>query len=270
MTDWYLDDKHLLINDDFFNPFWHDILQNIKIDCIITDPPFNIADKGKVTKSHGKIYSNKEAWGSIFKDTFTPEEYDNFIIAYLSRCYLFLKPGGAFITFIDKKYAGKLIDFAEKIGFIYKNIITFVKKNCVPKIRAYNYASAAQCVVWLHKPQIKGTKTKPATFNYRKPKKGLRHPDGKLDIEKYHNTFSSNVFIYHTSNKIFDHPCFKYPGQVNPLIETHTNPGDTILDPFAGSFAIGWYAYILRRKYIGFDLDIKQFETIKRYFGQPS
>ena len=264
--DWYCDKDCLLINDDFFNPFWKDILLQMQVDCILSDPPFNIADRGKVTKAHGKIYSNKEAWGSVFKDEFTPKEYDIFITDFLMQSFDVLKPGGALLVFIDRKYAGRFIQIAEGCQFIYKNIITFVKRNCVPKIRAFNYASATEVAVWMHKPRGKGqgTKTKPNVFNYQKPPKGCRHSDGELWLEKYHNEYSSNVYFYNVGGKkMLGHPCEKYPDQLYPLIETHTNPGDIILDPFAGSYKIGFCATSRGRNYIGFDLD-------KKYFDQMS
>ncbi len=243
-----------LINGDFFTECDANVPQG-QVELILTDPPFNIADKGKVTKYHSKIYSNKEAWGDKFKDSFTPAEYYDFIQKFVAKSWDILIPGGALVVFIDRKYSGNLINIAETKGFLYKNLITFVKTNCVPKIRAFNYASATEVVVWLHKPRITGTKTKPVVFNYRRPTKNLRHPDNKLNVVEYHNTYSSNVFFYSIGNKKFGHPTEKYGGQLIPLIEHHSNKGGLIVDPFGGSFAIGYYAEQLGRKYIGFEIE---------------
>jgi DNA modification methylase len=48
------------------------------------------------------------------------------------------------------------------------------------------------------------------------------------------------------------------PGEtaVGPIIEAHTTPGETILDPFAGSGAFGRKAVEMGRRWIG--CDIKQ------------
>lgn len=245
-----------LINADFFEEYKNNsnLLKDSSFDLILTDVPYGIADKGKVTKSHGKIYSNKEAWGDTFKDSFTRSEYDKFIGNFLLTSYQLLKPGHALITFIDRKYAGCLIDIAENIGFVYKQIITFVKVNCVPKIRCYNYASATEIAVWLHKKADKGTKTKPAVFNYQKPTKGKRHPDGALDVISYHNNYSSNVYFYNIGSKITNHPTEKYIKMWEPLLNHHSNNGDLILDPFAGQFSLAHLCEKTGRKYIGYEI----------------
>lgn len=262
--------KIRLIHGDFFDPQYAQKLAKVKFDLIVTDPPYNIADRGKVTKAHGKIYSNKEAWGDVFKDSFTREEYDEFIKRFLRSSFVLLKPGGSLVTFIDDKYSGVLTRFAEEInaesheknpeqprGFAHKKNIHFVKVNCVPKIRAYNYASACEVAVWMVKPRLgKGKSTaKPAIFNYQKPTKDLRYPNGDLDIRRYHNTYSSNVFFYNIGNKKFGHPTEKYEDMLRPLIETHSNPGSVVLDPFAGSFMSGLICRRLGRSYVGFEID---------------
>lgn len=253
-------------NEDFFSPNLNSILKpfvdgDLILDAIMTDVPYNIADKGKVTKYQGKIYSNKEAWGDSFKDSFTRPDYDEFIRQFLTLSFHILSPGGALITFIDRRYAGCLIDIAEKIGFNYKQIITFVKVNCVPKIRAYNYASATEVAVWLHKPGIKGTKTKPKIFNYQKPVKGTRHPDGALDIITYHNNYSSNVYFYNIGKKNTLHPTEKYEKMWEPLVMTHTNPGSIILDPFAGQFNLAHVCRNNNRVFYGIEILPDHFKT---------
>lgn len=262
--------KIKFIHGDCFDPRYTDKLMKIGIDLVMTDPPFNIAEHGKVTKAHGKIWSNKDAWGDVFKDNFAPEEYDEFIKKFLRYSFVLLKPGGSLVTFIDDKYAGVLIRFAENInaegraknpqqpaGFAHKKNIHFVKVNCVPKIRAFNYASACEIAVWLVKPRLgRGSSTaKPEIFNYKKPVKNCRHSDGELDIRRYHNGYSSNVFFYNIGNKMMGHPTEKYEDMLRPLIETHSNPGSIVLDLFAGSFMTGLVCSKLGRHYVGFEID---------------
>lgn len=233
------------------------------VDAIITDPPYNIADSGKITKVGGKVFSNKEAWGDKFKDKFGDDEYDEFIRRFLEKCKRLVIPGGAIVVFIDRKYAGILARIAEGMGLLYKNIICFNKCNAVPKARCTNYISGVEVAVWLMRPRDKGTKTKPAVFNYRQPVKGVRHADGTLDVVRYHNTMSSNIFFYNVGGKkMVGHPTEKYKAMVAPLIETHTSPGDLILDPFGGSFAIGRYAIDLGRRYIGVELSTEFYDKV--------
>jgi DNA modification methylase len=259
------------INNNFFQPHPR-IAKSLlklhnKVDLILTDPPFNIAEKGKVTKAHGKLWSNAEAWGDVFKDEFTEEEYDEFIKQFLRRAFVLLKPGGSLVTFIDDKYAGVLIRFAERInegkedqprGFAHKRNIHFAKTNCMPRIRMFNYSPACEVAVWLVKPHLKGTsKTKPAIFNYLKPRKGLKHPDGEHNVREYHNTSSSNVFLYTIGGgaKRTGHPCEKVTEVLTPLIKAHSNEGSLVLDPFFGGGNVGLCCHELKRHFLGFDID---------------
>lgn len=227
-----------------------------KADLILTDPPYNIADKGKVVKLHGKIYSNKEAWGDTYKDNFTPEEYDEFIRRFFNKALFFLKPGASLFSFIDRKYAGKFADIGESYGFIYKNEVTFMKINAVPKVRAFNFCSATEKGIWMITPNTgkKTAKTKPAIFNSKPPTKNLRHPDGQLDIKKYHNTCSSNIFLHNIGGKkLIGHPNEKYQAQIEPILEHLTNRDSLVVDLFAGCFAIGVACNKLGRQFIGIE-----------------
>ena len=268
-----------LVRDDFLKPepvnvkLLHEIKG--KVDLVLTDVPYNIADKGKVTKAHGKLWSTAESWGDQFKDSFTPKEYDEFIKAFLRRCFVLLKPGGSLVTFVDDKYSGVMIRFAEKInleareknpaqprGFVHKKNVHFVKVNCVPKIRAYNYASAVEVAVWLVKPRLgKGSsKAKPEIFNYQKPSKARRlfDADGKdagIDVRGYHNDYSSNVFFYNIGGgKVSDHPTEKYADMLRPLIRTHSNEGSLVLDPFFGSGSAALVCLEMGRNFVGFEI----------------
>lgn len=44
------------------------------IDLVLTDPPYGIASKGKLTKSGGKIVSTSQAWGNDFQDAWEEHE----------------------------------------------------------------------------------------------------------------------------------------------------------------------------------------------------
>lgn len=268
------------------------------VELILTDPPYNIADKGKVTKAHGKLWSNAQAWGEHFNDKMTEDEYENFLIHFLIRAWNLLSPGGSLVTFMDRKYAGRMIPLAEQIvshsvdwrtagprprcetsdykkpvsGFAFKNQMIFFKTNSVPKIRTTNYGSAYEVALWFVKPQS-AKKSKPLVFNYQPPTKNLRlYPEeawdkgrlvrkhGKLDVAEYHNTCSSNVFLYSIGSKTTGHPCEKYTAMLRPLVEHHSNPGGLVLDPFAGGFNLALVAQALGRKFVGFEVSEEWFE----------
>jgi DNA modification methylase len=48
------------------------------------------------------------------------------------------------------------------------------------------------------------------------------------------------------------------------LIRKHSNPGDVVLDSFAGTGTTGHAAFLLNRKYILIEKEEKYFEIIKK------
>lgn len=238
-----------------------------KADLVCMDPPYNIADKGKVTKAHGKIYSNREAWGDEFEDSFSPEEYDDLIRLFCTRAFTLLQDGCSLCSFIDRRYAGRFCDIAESVGFLYKGELTFVKVNCVPKVRTNSFGSSTERAVWLLKPNSgrtpggsKVAPTKPRVFNSIPATPGPRFPSGDLDIKGYHNKCSSNVFFGNIGgNKRTGHPTEKYSWMLQPIIEhfsnKHEDGGGVVLDLCAGGFNSGLVCEELGRRYVGVELN---------------
>ena len=62
------------------------------------------------------------------------------------------------------------------------------------------------------------------------------------------------------ANKKGKHPTQKPDDLYKWLIERYSNPGDTILDPTAGSFASCFTAHAMGRQAIGIEKDDKFFE----------
>ncbi|MBO6556832.1 MAG: site-specific DNA-methyltransferase [Pseudomonadales bacterium] len=62
------------------------------------------------------------------------------------------------------------------------------------------------------------------------------------------------------------HPNPRDVGKMATLIKVMSAPGDTILDPFCGSGAIGLAAVLLGRNYIGIELDPLRAEDARRRF----
>lgn len=60
------------------------------------------------------------------------------------------------------------------------------------------------------------------------------------------------------------HPTEKSVDVLKPVIEAFTAPGETVLDPFAGSGSTLAAAAMLRRKYIGIELEEKYCRHIER------
>lgn len=66
-----------------------------------------------------------------------------------------------------------------------------------------------------------------------------------------------DVLRNHNGGEPFDHPTQKPLELMERLVRDFTDPGDTIVDPFAGSGTTGVAALRLGRKFIGWERDPK-------------
>jgi site-specific DNA-methyltransferase (adenine-specific) len=73
----------------------------------------------------------------------------------------------------------------------------------------------------------------------------------------------SDVLPWHYTGN-YNHPTEKAVDTIKPIIEAFTKAGDVILDPFAGSGSSLVAAALLRRQYIGIELEEKYCEHARR------
>ncbi|MBR8001848.1 MULTISPECIES: DNA-methyltransferase [Burkholderia] len=200
------------------------------IDLVLTDPPYGIASKGKLTKSGGKIVSTSQAWGNDFQDAWEDmNAYWDWFKPYVGQFHRVMKDGASCIVFLDRKYTGLFTYLIEQeFDLHFKNKVYFKKVNPVPGITKLNYRSSIEEAIWF-------TKGKGYTFNFGSQKEMTQCYEGPI------------------GKKATGHPTEKYGWMMNPLVKNHTNPGDLILDAFAGSGSTIVSAWKQGRKAIGFE-----------------
>lgn len=202
-------------------------LDDESVDLVVTDPPYNIASKGKLTILGGELMSTHEAWGAW--DTFHPFDYDLFIQQVLSACYRVLKPGGSLYMFSAREDSGFFIRKAEERGFIYRNQLAMVRKSPLPSFAKSNWRSAFELCLYV-------SKGKPKTFNFLSQQECI------------------NVHHYPSTFKRSRHPTEKPLEFIRRLVEVSSNSGDLVLDPFMGSGTTAVAARQAGRRFIGFEL----------------
>ena len=89
---------------------------------------------------------------------------------------------------------------------------------------------------------------------------GRRFPKSVLTFPHDKDRPNTKVSVFHPTQK--PQSLLKY------LIETYTNPGDTVLDPFMGSGSTGVAALATGRNFIGYELDKTFFETARKRLGE--
>ena len=228
-------------------------LQDESIDCIITDPPYNISkenDNRDRSKADSPVMRRKSPLRFDFGewDNKTREDFLQFTTNWLKECCRVLKDGGAIISFFNKEDISYLGWVGKKEGIRTRLIFTWCKSNPVPSFRKVNYLSATE-YIWIGN---KGTKA--WTFNFKMQK----------EMKNYMITSNSSAY------KKTGHPTEKPEELIKHFIEIHTNKGDVILDPFMGSGTTGVACQELQRNFIGFELDDKYFAIAKKRIEEAS
>ncbi|MBU9391514.1 site-specific DNA-methyltransferase [Burkholderia multivorans] len=200
------------------------------IDLVLTDPPYGIASKGKLTKSGGKIVSTSQAWGNDFQDAWNDmNAYWEWFKPYVAQFHRIMKDGASCILFLDRKYTGLITYLIEQeFDLNFKNKVYFKKVNPVPGITKLNYRSSIEEAIWF-------TKGKGYAFNFGAQKEMTQCYEGSI------------------GKKVTGHPTEKYSWMMDPLVKNHSEKSDIILDAFCGSGSTIVSAWKQGRKAIGFE-----------------
>jgi len=182
---------------------------------------------------YGSIYGKKYAvttdYGS-WDSEFTMEKLELFI----KHFYRVLKPGGTCIVFFDLWKITPLKSLLESSKFKQIRFVEWIKTNPQPINSKVNYLTNCREIALL------GIKKSKPTFN-SKYDKGIYNFPLQGGKDRFHPTQKPLMFMHQ-------------------LIEKHSNPGDVVLDTFAGSATTLVAAKNLGRGFIGCELDEEFFD----------
>jgi DNA modification methylase len=216
-------------------------LENISsnsVDLIIIDPPYLVSRDSnfkKISDSTSKEMATKYDISIDFGD-WDKEELDwGFLFKQFQRI---LKKGGTIIVFYDVWKSNEIKESADSVGLKQPRVCGWVKTNPVPINSKVNYLSNATEYFFTF---VKGGKP---TFNSEYDNGFYRYP------------------ICHGKER-FQHPTQKPLSLIKDLIDKHTNPGDVVLDSFAGTGTTGHACYLLNRDFILIEKDKTYFKIIE-------
>lgn len=195
------------------------LIKDNSIDLTITDPPYNIS-KNNNFKTMGRSGIDFGEWD---------KEFDLF--SYMDEVYRILNKNGSFVVFNDWKNLGKIVDYAEILGFVTKDMIRLEKTNPMPRNRDRRYITDFECAIWFTMPKAK--------WIFNRQNEGYERPKFVGNVEKGL------------------HPTQKNTKLMEWLIKIHSNEQMTILDPFMGSGTTAIACINTNRNFIGFELDKK-------------
>ena len=229
-------------------------LADESVDCVITDCPYHIVSggcakdptkyrecKGMLNK-RSLLSENKHISLSGILNDSDPSNYtkngklfkhnDIKFQDWLPDVYRVLKEGTHCYIMINGRNLMELQQEAEKVGFVFQNLLVWDKGNATPN---KYYLNSIEHLLMLRKGKAKNI-NKVGTKNI------LRIP---------------NII----GNK--KHPTEKPVDLMTVFVENSTNAGDTVLDPFMGVGATGVACKRLQRRFIGCEIDEKYFNIAK-------
>jgi DNA modification methylase len=152
-----------------------------------------------------------------------------------------LKPGANIVIWNDWEKLGGIAAFLRKElnlptgKHAFRPLVAWHKTNPNPLNCRSMFVQSMEFAVWTKVPGAKAT---------------------------YNSNYNHGVFwIDHSINRTADHPTKKPDGAFEDIINLLTNPGDWILDPFAGAGTTCYAAETAKRKFVAIERDDAHYQT---------
>lgn len=226
-----------LFNEDCVKTMERMVKEGIKVDLIITDPPYSI----KNTKTGGKSKLN-----SSFQKAMDDIQNNNLVDGYDHEKVLpllwELQDKKNMYIWCNKAQLGMYIDFFETQRGCSVDLIKWVKTNAVPTFNN-KYLSDTEYCIYVRKG------------GYCNPK----------DYKDASTLFQAP--INQKDKREWGHPTIKPIEIINRFVRNSSNEGDLIFDPFLGSGTTGVAAKKYNRNFIGCELNEEYFNISCKRIG---
>ncbi len=215
------------------------------IDLIFADPPYNLQLQQELWRPNmTKVDAVDDDWDKFVNFN----EYDTFTIQWLAACHRVLKETGTIWVIGSYHNIYRVGAILQDLGFWILNDIVWVKTNPMPNFRGVRFTNAHETLIWAQKKRGARYTFNHHTMKYLNDDKQMRS-DWEMPICPNKERVKIN------GEKI--HPTQKPEALLYRIIQSSSNPGDIILDPFFGTGTTGVIAKKLKRNWIGIELDKK-------------
>ncbi|KZY62509.1 methyltransferase [Oleiphilus sp. HI0061] len=236
----YEDENHKILHGDVLTSF--NKIEDASVDLIFADPPYNI----------GKDFDGlKEKWSE--------SDFLEWCYEWISECYRVLKPTGTFYLMNSTENMPYLDIWCRKT-FCVKSRIVWSYDSSGVQAKTY-YGSMYEPIIMLTKH------AKNYTFNHEdimvEAKTGSKRQliDYRKNPPQPYNTkkVPGNVWefprVRFKMHEYENHPTQKPESLLERIVKASSNEGDTVLDPFSGSFTTSAVSKRLGRKSIGIEIN---------------
>jgi site-specific DNA-methyltransferase (adenine-specific) len=261
MKDFYKDGNRIILGDAI--EALTAVVPDNTADLIFADPPYNIGKDFRGTK---------DRWN-------TEEEYIGWCFRWIDLCIRKLKPRGSFYLMAATQQMPLLDLYVRKHLTVLSRIVWFYDSSGV-QAKTY-FGSLYEPILFCVKNE------KDYTFNAEdilvEAKTGAVRKliDYRKPIPAAYNTtkIPGNVWqiprVRYRMDEYENHPTQKPIALLDRIIRASSNKGDTVLDPFSGTFTTSYVAQQLERKSIGIDIEeeyvkigLRRLEVASHYNGQ--
>ncbi|HEY9906462.1 MAG TPA: site-specific DNA-methyltransferase [Thermosynechococcaceae cyanobacterium] len=215
-------------------------LPEASVDCIWTDPPYNLSNDGTTCVNGRQVKVNKGEW-----DRSRGVDRDHeFNLSWLAACHRLLKPTGT-IWVTGTLHVYPSVSFAmQQLGFRILNDIIWEKPAPPPNLGCRCFTHSTELILWATKAR-KGKDF--YTFNYE----AMRAENGDKQMKNVWRMSAPSK----EEKRYGKHPTQKPIELISRCLRASTKPGDFVFDPFAGSSTTGVAALELGRRFIGCEAD---------------
>ena len=218
------------------------VLPEASVDCVWTDPPYLLSNGG-ITCVAGRMVSvDKGAW-----DRSRGLEGDHeFNLAWTRECYRVLKPTGSLWVSGTLHLYPSVGMALRQNGFHLLNDITWEKTNPPPHLARKTFTHSTETLFWASKEK------RGYTFNYQ----AMRDENAGKQMKTVWQFSAAGK----KEKRFGKHPTQKPVALIARCLRASTNPGDLVLDPFAGSGSTGVAALGLGRRFVGIEIEVQFLE----------
>lgn len=220
-------------------------LPEASVDLVIADPPYNLK------KDYGNESDHREF-----------DDYLEFSRCWIAECRRVMKPHATLYVFMGVRFISYIYDILERDqGLRFNSWICWHYTQGLGKTRGFSPR---------HDDILMFTAGEDFTFNLdpvRVPQKYYRERNNMRGANPGDVWAFSHVHYSHPNRQ--PHPTQKPEGLVERMVKASSNPGDLVLDPFAGSGTVPRVCQQLDRGCIGIELNPDYVAGIEQRLAQP-
>src|SRR5262245_20223194 len=231
------------------------------VDLAFADPPFNI----------GYEYD-------LYDDRQSRDAYLKWTEQWLAAVKRVLKPTGSFWVAIGDEYAAEIKVRLDALGMTMRTGVVWHYTFGVHCTKKFN-RSHAHVLYYVNDPKrfvfnadsVRVPSARQTTYADRRANPSGKVPDDTWVVRPQEDArfFSPEDDTWYvprvcgTFKERTGHPCQMPEAVLERIIRVATNPGDLVLDPFAGSGTTLATAYRLDRRYVGVELSSQYADAIR-------